>query len=461
MSRNQDYRRTQNRSRDLENRRTQSRSRDLNSSRTQYHKKSRKQGGFKPGILLIILVVLIAAVAAFLIVRPKEETPEEVKPRLEAPAIASSVTVGSTGDILIHSPIYEAAYTGSGYDFSRDFALVAPYYQAPDIMVANLEVTCAGEEAGYKSYPLFNCPDEIVTTLANSGVDICLTANNHMNDSGKDGLLRTLDVITQNGMEYTGTRKSPEDHYILTKMVNGIKLGFVCYTYDTREITDWNKSLNGLPLYDGAEELVNSFSYSDLEELYSSVQSDLDQMKMLGVEANIFYLHWGDEYQDDPNEDQQEIARRLCEMGVDVIVGGHPHVIERYETITSSNGNKMLCLYSMGNEISNQRADLMDEDGNRGYTEDGMIFNVTFSKFNNGKVKITGLDIIPTWVDLNSDNGKVYSIVALDSEKDPSSWGASSEGAAISSYNRTMGRVGSEYNRFRESIHLAPDPESF
>ena len=429
----------------------------------EYTKQKKRRGGFKPGILLIVLVVLIAAVAAFLILRPKEEAPEEEKPRLASPAIASSVTVGSTGDILIHSPIYDAAATGDGnYDFSRDFALVAPYYTAPDIMVANLEVTCAGEENGYKSYPLFNCPDEIVTALANSGVDICLTANNHANDSGTYGIKRTLDVIKENGMEYTGTRQSTDEHYIVTKMVNGIKLGFVCYTYDTREITDWNKSLNGLPLTDGGEDLVNSFYYSDLNELSNAVQSDLDQMKMLGVEANIFYIHWGDEYHDDPNEDQQAIAQRLCEMGVDVIVGGHPHVFERYETLTSSTGHQMLCLYSMGNEISNQRANLMDEDGNRGYTEDGMIFNVTFSKFNNGKVKITGLDIIPTWVDLTDDGqGRVYSIVALDNEKDPSSWGASSEGAAIDSYNRTMGRISGDYNRFRESIRLAPDPESF
>ena len=187
----------------------------------EYTKQKKRRGGFKPGILLIVLVVLIAAVAAFLILRTKEEAPEEEKPRLASPAIASSVTVGSTGDILIHSPIYDAAATGDGnYDFSRDFALVAPYYTAPDIMVANLEVTCAGEENGYKSYPLFNCPDEIVTALANSGVDICLTANNHANDSGTYGIKRTLDVIKENGMQYTGTRQSTDEHYIVTKMVN-------------------------------------------------------------------------------------------------------------------------------------------------------------------------------------------------------------------------------------------------
>ena len=426
------------------------------------YKKQRKVG-FKRGILLIILIVLIAAVGAVLYLRPKTEPEEEAKPRLEAPKIASSVTVGSTGDILIHSPIYDAAYVGDGkYDFSRDFALVAPYYAEPDLMVANLEVTCGGADVGYSSYPIFNCPDNIVKTLADAGVDICLTANNHSNDSGKNGILRTLDVIEKNEMDHLGTRQTDEEHYIYTKLINGIKLGMACYTYDTREITDGRKSLNGLPLYDGAEDLVNSFCYSDLDELYDSVKSDLDQMKMLGVEANIFYIHWGNEYWDDPSEEQQEIAQKLCDLGVDVIVGGHPHVIEAYETLKGKNGHETLCLYSMGNQLSNQRRVYMDEDGHRGYTEDGMIFSVTFSKFNNGKVKITGLDILPTWVDLTDDGqGTVYSIVALDNEKKPADWGASSKNEAIASYNRTMGRIGSDYNRFRESIRLEPDPERF
>ena len=431
------------------------------SRRDTYPEYKKRKG--KPGILLIILLVLIAAVIVLLIKFPRKKEEEIVLPSLPQPAIASSVTIGSTGDVLIHSPIYESAAVGGGtYDFSRDFKLVAPYYAKPDIMVANLEVTCAGEEAGYSSYPLFNCPDNIVTTLADAGVDICLTANNHSNDSGKEGMLRTLDVVEENGLDHLGTRKTEDEHYIWTKIVNGIKLGMICYTYDSREEPDDPKSLNGNPLVDGSDELVNSFCYSDLDSFYRDAESAIDQMKMLGVEANIFYLHWGNEYNDDPNEYQTEMAQRLCEMGADVIIGGHPHVVQRYETLTSSTGHKTLCLYSMGNEISNQRANLMEEDDNRGYTEDGLIFSVTFSKFNNGKVKVTGLDILPTWVDLTDDGeGRVYSIVALDHEKDPSSWGASAEEAAINSYNRTMGRISERYNRFRESIYLDPAPESF
>ena len=130
-------------------------------------------------------------------------------------------------------------------------------------------------------------------------------------------------------------------------------------------------------------------------------------------------------------------------------------MIQRYDTLTASNGHQTLCLYSMGNELSNQRASLMDEDGNRGYTEDGLIFEVTYSKFNNGKVKITGLKILPTWVERTGS----YSIVALDDQTDPYSWGADNTGAALSSYERTIGRLGWGYNAFRASRGQAAVPE--
>ena len=344
-------------------------------------KKQKKRNG-KPGIVLIIIVVLIAAVVAVLFLRKEKEPQEDTRIILEDPRIESSMTIGATGDILIHSPIIDSVYYDGGYDFSDCFRLVAPYYSQPDIMIANLEVTCGGEEAGaYSGYPTFNCPDNIIPTLKNAGVDLLLTANNHSYDTGYDGMLRTLDLISNNGMEYLGTRKSTDEHFAIIKQVNGIKIGMINFTYDTRQYPDDQKSLNGIPMRDEAEDLVSSFCYDDLEELYQNAKDAFHQMNMLGVDSKIVFIHWGNEYQDDPNWIQEEIAQRLCEMGADVIVGGHPHVIQRYDTLTASNGHQTLCLYSMGNELSNQRASLMDEDGNRGYTEDGLIFEVTYSKF--------------------------------------------------------------------------------
>ncbi len=418
----------------------------------------KKKGGFKPGILLIIVVVLLAAVIAGLFLTRKEEVEEDTRTVLAEPQIMESVTVGATGDMLIHTPIISAVYDGEGYDFSGCFSLIAPYYQELDLMIANLEVTCGGEEAGeYRGYPTFNCPDSLIPVLADSGVDICLTANNHSYDTGFDGMLRTLQLLDENGIEHLGTRYDENEHFVMVKEINGIKLGLVNFTYDTRDSTGWDKSLNGIVMAEDAQNLVSSFCYPELEELYDNVEKAMDEMNMLGVDSKIVFIHWGNEYTDEPNDYEYEIAEELNELGADIIIGGHPHVIQKYDTLVSSTGHKTLCLYSMGNELSNQRAELMDEDGNRGYTEDGLIFEVTFSKFNNGNVKITGLEILPTWVEKYDG---AYTIVPCDADTDPYSWGAAYTEAAMNSYERTQGRVGEAYNAFRKSKKQDPVPES-
>lgn len=417
-----------------------------------------KKRGFRPGVLLVILVILLVAVVAVLFLTKKDEEEADTRSVLAEPEIVESITVGATGDLLIHTPIISSVNTGSGYDFNGCFSLVAPYYQELDLMIANLEVTCGGEEAGdYRGYPTFNCPDSLIPTLAQSGVDICLTANNHSYDTGFDGMLRTLHLLDENGIEHLGTRYDENEHFVMVKKINGIKIGMVNFTYDTRDSTGWEKSLNGIVMDEGARNLVNSFCYPELDELYDNVKKALDEMNMLGVDSKIVFIHWGNEYTDEPNDYEYEIAEKLNELGADIIIGGHPHVIQKYDTLTSSTGHKTLCLYSMGNELSNQRAELMDEDGNRGYTEDGLIFEVTFSKFNNGNVKITGLEILPTWVEKYDG---AYTIVPLDAEKDPYSWGAEYTEAAMNSYERTQGRVSAAYNAFRESKKQNPVPAS-
>ena len=136
-------------------------------------------------------------------------------------------------------------------------------------------------------------------------------------------------------------------------------------------------------------------------------------------------------------------------MGVDVIIGGHPHVIQEFEVLHSDDGHEMLCLYSMGNALSNQRRELMDPEEPRGYTEDGLVIQLTFEKFNNGKTRIGAVNIIPTWVQLD---GNGYQIIALNGS-DPWSWGSTDTYSAIDSYNRTMERLGSEYIDWRQRKH--------
>ncbi|MBR3004697.1 MAG: CapA family protein [Lachnospiraceae bacterium] len=420
------------------------------------------------GLIAIIVIILIIIVAAAVLyftgilgkIFNKDTTPAQADklPGPPQPAVESTATIGATGDILLHDSVLYGADYGDHYDFSGSFAAVAPYWQEPDLMIANLEITLGGEDSGsYRGYPSFNSPDEIVPALQDAGVDMVLTANNHTYDTGEYGMMRTLEVLENYGMDYTGTRLSTDDPYIRIKDVNGVKLGITCYTYDTREWAGEQKSLNGNVMSDEAEDKVNSFCYDDLEMFYDSVAGDLAYMKEQGCDATIFFLHFGNEYQDDPSEYQEEIAQRLCDLGVDVIIGGHPHVIQKFDILTSSSGHEMWCLYSMGNSISSQRKEIMVPEEPRGYTEDGLTIEISYMKFNNGKVKVNGIYILPTWVDKRSDG--VFAIVPLDWKIDASDWETWSTGEAIDSYNRTLGRLGDVYPALRSRLGNETVPE--
>ena len=364
--------------------------------------------------------------------QPGTQLPEE-------PRVVSSVTIGSTGDILIHIPVLDAFWTEEGYDFTDAFTYIAPYYQDVDLMVANLEVPLVDPADGYtySSNP-FASPDSIAEALKNAGVDICLTANNHSYDMGHYGLIRTQSVLDNLGLDHIGTRENEDEPFVLVKDINDIRLGMTCYTYDTRDYPDDMKSLNYIPLDEADATLVNSFSYSDLEAFYEDAAEQIRMMESMGCDVKIFYLHWGQEYMDEPDGDQIAIAQQLCDMGVDIIIGGHPHVIQKYDILENKSGHQTICLYSMGNELSNQRKELMNEDYYRGYTEDGVVFKVTIEKFNNGKVKIRSVDFLPTWV----QKGESYRIIPLDDSLATENWPTFDLEAAIDSYNRTLGRLG-------------------
>ena len=420
---------------------------------------SRKRKGNKGLLALIIAIIVVIIAVVILLVtgvfggkNGGETQPSEKE--LEGPpqpCIESTAMIGATGDILLHDSVLRGANYGGYYDFSDSFAAVRPYWSEPDLMIANLEVTLGGEESGsYRGYPSFNAPDAIIPALMDAGVDMVLTANNHTYDTGEYGMMRTLDVLEDYGMEYTGTRLETSDPYIRIKDINGIKIGLTCYTYDTREWPGAQKSLNGNVMSDEASDKVNSFCYSDLETFYDSVRDDVAKMKAAGCDATIFFIHWGNEYQDYPSGTQEEIAQTLCDIGVDVIIGGHPHVIQEFDILTNDQGHEMWCLYSMGNTISSQRKEIMVPEEPRGYTEDGLTIEISYMKFNNGKVKIKGIYILPTWVDWRDDG--VFAVVPLDWKVDAYDWATAYTGQATDSYNRTLERLGTVYPALRERL---------
>lgn len=373
-------------------------------------------------------------------------TTEPTIEEITEPYVTSKAVIRSAGDILIHNPVHRAAKKPDGtYDFSNIFTNLEKVIKGCDYFVINLETTLGGTDGREISgYPLFNSPDVLVKNLKDAGVDCLLTANNHSYDSFSSGFLRTIDIIEKNRLDYTGTRKDETDSKFLIKDINGIKFGFICYTYETGATSGYDKALNGMNMNNEIAPLINSFDYYNLDSFYTEFDEQIKLMKKQGAEVIAAYMHWGDEYKLTENSYQRAMAQKLCDMGVDVIVGGHPHVVEPVDLITSTDGKrKTVCLYSMGNIVSNQRRDRMNL--NTGHTEDGLVFEMTFTKYSDGRVEFTSIDTIPTWVHLYTQNGKsVYSIVPLNGnlDKKAEKLGLNKTSSGLSqakkSYERTM-----------------------
>lgn len=375
----------------------------------------------------------------------------------------STATVCATGDILMHMPCITAGKTSGGYDFNPFFTYVSTYIQKADYAVANLETTLCGTNNGYNysGYPNFNCPDEIVSALKQTGFDMMLTANNHCYDTGTKGYHRTQQVLSEAEMAYTGTIPNSETPNYLVADVNGIKLGMICYTYETN--SDPNVvAPNGIVMRDADETLINSFNVNELDTFYQRIETQIQEMEDAGAEALVLYIHWGEEYQLTENKTQNTIAQKMCDLGIDVIVGGHPHVIQPMELLTSTTdeSHHTLCLYSTGNALSNQRRSSMRLD--TGHTEDGILFSFTFRKYSDGTVRVEAAEVLPLWVNkYTSGNQTFYTVYPLDKQiEDWKSAMSLSDSTVLScekSYERTMKIVGEGLEQINHYLQTLPD----
>ena len=411
------------------------------------------------------------------------ETTEAVDPDKPAgPKVVASATIGVTGDVMAHGPVLNTAIQADGtYDFSKSFQYIAPYFSSYDFMVANLEVTLGGTEAGqYRGYPTFNCPDSMIDALKNAGVDMVTTATNHSYDTGHNGFIRTQQVLDEKGMLYVGTRTSADDPKYIVQNINGVKVGMINYTYEQEGSTGPQKNLNGIKMTEADSPLINSFNYRKMDAFYNEAAEVISSMRKEGAEFVVFFMHWGNEYELTASKTQQKIAQALCEKGVDVIVGGHPHVVQPMQLLTSENGNQTICLYSTGNNLSNQRRHEIKSSPN-GHTEDGVIFSVEFSKYSDGTKAISNINVTPLWVSLdkNGDNS-MYTVLpvdityttvpaiskfadavnsVIDPNRQPSAVEAflpSDTSQIASSYNRTMNTVLFSLNECRTALGLDP-----
>ncbi|MBJ6363607.1 CapA family protein [Paenibacillus sp. GCM10012307] len=316
--------------------------------------------------------------------QPLEETPDTSGP--EEDRTTEAVWIAA-GDVMMHTPQYPGSYDSKRkrYIFDPFFEQVRPILEEGDWTIVNLEVPLGGEDLKYTGYPLFNAPPEMAEALKKSGINIVGTANNHALDRGEKGVIRTIAALKEQGLIHNGTASSQAqaDQAVIIEK-NEIRMGFLAYTYGT----------NGIPIPEGKPYLVSLIDEQRMVE-------DIEKLKAEGADFITVNLHFGIEYQFQPNEEQQRIAHKLIEAGADIIAGSHPHVVQPYEVVDTVNADgsarRSVIIYSMGNFISNQQGDFKDY---------GVIFRIHVRKqHGTGEVEFTKIEPIPTWVYKYKQNG--------------------------------------------------------
>src|SRR5690625_4687375 len=291
----------------------------------------------------------------------------------------SDIRIAAVGDIMFHDTLLESAFDDESltYDVNTFFEDVQSILSDADIAMANFETTTSGSAREYTGYPIFNSPDETIDAVKNAGIDVLTHANNHSLDTGSDGLKRTAQMIREKGLSSAGSYVEKPDSRVLIEDVKGIKVAILAYT----------ESTNGLGSEYPDEELNAMLNLMRKDIISEDIQEAKDE----DADIIIASMHWGIEYDDDPNETQIDFAQFMAEEGVDIILGSHPHVIQKSELIETDD-QQTFVIYSMGNFISNQRQETLDDER----TEDGIIVNIDIQKNDEtGETNIKNIDYVP------------------------------------------------------------------
>jgi len=304
----------------------------------------------------------------------------------------TTVTITAVGDIMCHSVQYNyARVENDSFDFNPVYREVKKYFINSDFLFGNFETVTAGRSKGYSGYPFFNTPDAFIPALKNAGFDLLTTSNNHSLDQGENGLLRTIELTRKNRLSYIGTFASKRDRdSIRIFNVKGIKIAFLAYTYGT----------NGNPIPKGKSYLINLIDFDLIEK-------DIKEARLNDAEVVLVHYHFGEEYKREPVYSQKEIVGKTIELGADLIIGGHPHVLQPADYFKTVNAklDSGFVIYSLGNFISNQRWR---------YSDAGVILNINLTKdYRGDSIYISKVDYIPTWVFKGStDRGPEYVILS-------------------------------------------------
>ena len=275
-----------------------------------------------------------------------------------------SITLGFVGDIMMHNTQLRRAWLGEdengvdqGYNFHPAFEWAKNNLASPDLTIANFETTLGGPNSAlvvddrygfreYQAYPTFTTPDTLAQALSQAGIDVVSTANNHCLDSGIPGLERTITILEEANLHTVGTSKSGFPTPWRGRVQN-LKISLLA----------WTASTNGLIFSKGMEQVnvFNATGHDDrLEDMLAEIRNEASQ----DSDFVILLIHWGQEYMEEPDQYQKNLAQLAIEAGVDIIIGSHPHTLQPIERrIVERNGQKeeVFIAWSLGNYISSQR----------------------------------------------------------------------------------------------------------
>ena len=293
------------------------------------------------------------------------------------------------GDLVMHTPLHDEALQADGsYDYTPIFEDVAHYIEDADYSMCTLEAALIGDEGPWKGYPLFHSPDDLAYSLKDLGFDLINYASNHAMDAWHDGIIRTLDVLDDAGLEHNGAYRTPEERAenngILVKEINGISFAFLDYTYGT----------NGFPVDDvswGLNVYTTDYMTWCSKVDYEMLDADMAAARALDTDIIAVVVHWGGEYVTGATQYQTSLADYFFEQGADLVIGGHPHVPAPMElrTIENEDGTTrtgFVC-YCLGNLISCQT---------RPYTDLSAMVQMEITKdAETGEAYISSAEYIP------------------------------------------------------------------
>lgn len=310
------------------------------------------------------------------------ETPPDPKPRRDASGRRLFTIVGA-GDVLIHPELtYQArrdAERGGhpgGIDFNPLFQHVRPTVSGADLAICHLETPLAPPEGPFAGFPKFSVPPQVVDAIRATGFDACSTASNHTIDQGVQGVQRTLDTLDAAKIGHTGSARTPKE--AATPRIyqrNGVKVGHLAYSLH----------FNGLTRPAGKEWIANLL---EPEKILTAAR----RLRAAGAEIVVLSLHWGTEYQNQPDADQEKWAGPLINSpDIDLILGHHAHVVQPMQKF-----GRDWVVYGMGNQVARHAEPVF-------VNREGVMSRFTFTEVAPKKWRITTAEAIPTWVDLNPD----------------------------------------------------------